>query len=331
LTQGDTTAPAGPVNPPPAGLWEPVSGSTPTTGNYVYLKSDVGDYIGAGRTYTYTQADARIVTTTSGNYLSIGITGDQDWTGDFRAMNSLSQFEPGYYGNLQRYPFHNPVRGGLSWSGEGRGCNNLTGWFVVDNVTYSDGILTAIDLRFEQHCEGGIPALHGKIHLTQGDTTAPAGPVNPPPAGLWEPVSGSTPTTGNYVYLKSDVGDYIGAGQTYTYTPSDSQIAISSSGGLFTVNISAPKYWTGDFRAMSNLGQLEPGYYGNLQRYPFHNPTHGGLSWYGDGRGCNNLTGWFVVDNVTYSNGALTAFDLRFEQHCEGGLPALHGQIHWTQ
>lgn len=25
----------------------------------------------------------------------------------------------------------------------------------------------------------------------------------------------------------------------------------------------------------------------------------------------------------------LTALDLRFEQRCEGGIPALHGAIHW--
>jgi hypothetical protein len=82
---------------------------------------------------------------------------------------------------------------------------------------------------------------------------------------------------------------------------------------------------------MSILTQLEPGYYSNLQRYPFNNPTRGGLSWYGDGRGCNTLTGWFVVDNVNYSGGTITALDLRFEQHCEGAGPALHGQVHWTQ
>ena len=71
------------------------------------------------------------------------------------------QLLPGYYGNLERYPFHNPAHGGLSWSGQGRGCNTLTGWFVVDSVAYNSGILSAIDLRFEQHCEGGTAALHG--------------------------------------------------------------------------------------------------------------------------------------------------------------------------
>ena len=78
-------------------------------------------------------------------------------------MNTLSQFQPGYYGDLERYPFHNPVKGGLSWYGQGRGCNTLRGWFVVDSVTYFNGFLSSIDLRFEQHCEGLTPALHGRI------------------------------------------------------------------------------------------------------------------------------------------------------------------------
>jgi hypothetical protein len=82
-------------------------------------------------------------------------------------MNILTQLQPGYYGNLMRYPFNNPVRGGLNWSGDGRGCNTLTGWLVVDNATYDNDILTAIDLRFEQHCDGATPALHGQIHWTQ--------------------------------------------------------------------------------------------------------------------------------------------------------------------
>jgi hypothetical protein len=80
---------------------------------------------------------------------------------------------------------------------------------------------------------------------------------------------------------------------------------------------------------MNTLTQLQPGYYPGLQRYPFHNPALGGLDWYGQGRGCNTLQGWFVVDSVTYIGGALAAIDLRFEQHCQGITPALHGAIHW--
>ncbi len=300
--------------------------------NYVSLQSDSGDFIGQGKKYYYTQANSIIKISASSGRLSVSVTGDEDWRGDFRVPNSLSQLQTGYYGNFEGYPFHDPALGGLEWWGDGRGCNRLSGWFSIDNVTYSNGNLTAIDLRFEQNCECGSTTLHGRIHWSSSDTTSPPGPINPPPAGLWQPLSGSTPSSGNYIYLISDAGDYIGQGQTYTYTPANATITVSATGNHLTTSISVNgNWWWGDFQTMSFLSQLLLGYYGNLQRSPFHNPTRGGLSWDGFGRGCNTLTGWFVVDNVTYSSGALTAIDLRFEQHCEGGTTALRGQIHWVK
>jgi len=59
------------------------------------------------------------------------------------------------------------AKDGLTWYGEARNCNKKTGWFVVDNVTYMRTTLTAIDLRFEQHCEDRAPALRGEIHWNQ--------------------------------------------------------------------------------------------------------------------------------------------------------------------
>jgi len=37
------------------------------------------------------------------------------------------------------------------------------------------------------------------------------------------------------------------------------------------------------------------------------------------------------VDRLVYTNGVVTSLDLRFEQRCEGGTPALHGAIHWDR
>lgn len=132
--------------------------------NYVSLQSDSGNYIGQGKTYNYTQANAGISVSVTGDHLSIIIDEDQEWWCDFQVPNSLSQLQTGYYGNLTRYPFNDPTLGDLSWYGFGRGCNTLTGWFAIDNVTYTSGNLMAIDLRFEQHCEGASSALHGQIH-----------------------------------------------------------------------------------------------------------------------------------------------------------------------
>jgi uncharacterized repeat protein (TIGR01451 family) len=326
-TNLDTSLAPGPVNPPPAGLWSPAPGATPVSGSYVYLQSEFGDYIGGGSTYTYTRANAQLNAVSAGGLLQVSIRGDQDWSGDFQAMIGLAQLQPGYYGDLQRYPFHNPVKGGLSWSGQGRGCNTLRGWFVVDSISYSNGELAAVELRFEQRCEGGSAALRGKIRVVANDTTSPPGPVEPPPAGLWSPAPGATPDSGNYVYLQSDFGDYIGGGGTYTYTGASAQLNVTAAGGLLQVSVTGDQDWDGQFQAMLGLAQLQPGYYGDLRRYPFHNPVKGGLSWSGEGRGCNTLRGWFVVDSISYSNGELAAVELRFEQRCEGGAAALRGKI----
>ncbi len=326
----DTTQPPGPVQPPPA-LWRAPADATPAAGNYIYLESDPGDFIGQGEVAMYTQADSIISSFSSGNHLTLTIRGDQDWSGDFQGMSSVAQLEPGYYGNLRRYPFNNPARGGLDWSGEGRDCNTLSGWFVVDSATYSAGALTAIDLRFEQHCDEFIPALRGQIHWDSSDTTRPPGPVQPPPPDLWRPPSGSTPAAGNYVYLQSDPGDFVGAGGTYTFTPDNATVSVAGTGADVSVSaISAQHRFGGSFEGMISITQIQPGYYPHLQRYPFHNPARGGLGWSGDFRGCNRLIGWVVVDAVTYTGTAITALDLRFEQHCEWQIPALRGQVHWT-
>lgn len=325
----NSATPAGPQNPPPPALWKAPSAAVPRSGNYVFLQSDAGDFIGAGRSYSYSQADATISIGVAANKLNVGVSGNQTWSGEFQAMNGLAQLQPGYYPDLRRLPFHNPVVGGISWGGDGRGCNTLNGWFVIDSIGYEGVEVVAVDLRFEQHCEGGVPALRGQIHWVKGDPVKPAGPQLPAPAGLWAPASNALPLSGNYVYLLSDAGDFIGAGRSYLYTPANALLSVRAAAQGATVSVQGNETWSADFAGMNSITQLSPGYYGDLKRYPFHNKSFGGLNWSGEGRGCNQLTGWFVVDSVTYVNNALASIDLRFEQHCEGGAAALRGKIHW--
>ncbi len=297
--------------------------------NFVRLQSDGGDYIGAGLSYSYGPANAILSVTATGGRLTVEVEGDEGWNGTFQLPDGQTQLQPGTHSALGRYPFHDPAQGGLSWSGEGRGCNSLVGSFTIDSLTYASASLTAIDLRFEQHCEGGTAALRGTIHWRADDASKPPGPVVPVPASLWQPAAGTTPASGTYVYLASDFGDFIGGGDAFTYTPANATIAVTGNGGHVAVVINGVD-WFGDFQGMVGLDRLEAGYYPGLHRYPFLNPARGGLQWSGHGRGCNRLTGWFAVDQITHTTGTLTALDLRFEQHCEGGAPALHGKIHWT-
>ena len=60
-------------------------------------------------------------------------------------------------------------------SGNGRGCNQLTGSFTVDHAHYTDNEeMRSITISFEQHCEGATPALRGTLSYRAPDPDAPA-------------------------------------------------------------------------------------------------------------------------------------------------------------
>jgi len=132
------------------------------------MTSDPGDYIGAGQTYFYSAADGefRAQVHSGGGGISISFNTpsyEHWWYLDFAAPNGVP-LTPGSYLNATRYPFQSPDVPGLSVSGDGRGCNELTGSFQVLQVTYGpDNTVTAFDAAFEQHCEGAAPALRGQI------------------------------------------------------------------------------------------------------------------------------------------------------------------------
>jgi hypothetical protein len=154
------------VEPPPPQLWSPPPGAVPASGSFVYLQSDPGDDIGRGATHLYTPDNAAIIVT-GGFPLAVAVTGTDNWDGSFAPMSSLSQVAPGYYGDLRRWPFNNPAKGGLQWSGNGRGCNSVDGWFAVDEISYVGGEPASLDMRFEQRCNGASAALHGRIRWSR--------------------------------------------------------------------------------------------------------------------------------------------------------------------
>jgi uncharacterized delta-60 repeat protein len=136
------------------------------------------------------------------------------------------------------------------------------------------------------------------------------------------------------LYLNSQPGDYIGQGQTLGYTQATGQFSVSrnSDQGIsisYQDAFNPAVYWYLDFAAPGNA-VLTVGQYLNVQRYPFQATSQPGLSVYGEGRGCNTLTGNFTVTDVLYdSAGNVLHFAANFEQHCEGMTPALFGTIQY--
>jgi hypothetical protein len=72
-------------------------------------------------------------------------------------------------------PFEAPGAPGLDFSGEGRGCNKLSGRFTVSEARYGpQGLIRSLRARFEQHCEGAAPALRGEVRVANPQPAVPA-------------------------------------------------------------------------------------------------------------------------------------------------------------
>ena len=185
-----------------------------TTGS-VSFKGDSGDYISQGKSYSYSthDGDALDVSSANGSTVSIRINaynGDW-WTLDFDAPGTPDRpvpgkpavLAPGTYSSAHRYPF-NGNGPGLDLSGEGRGCNELTGSFTVTKAVFRpNGYVQTFDATFVQHCEGGTPAARGEVHIsnpppphqaapTHTTTTSPRGKTTSPGAKTTSPHATAT-------------------------------------------------------------------------------------------------------------------------------------------
>jgi hypothetical protein len=137
------------------------------------MSGDAGDYITQGLSYSYSAAAGDTLNATGGPaifHLNInGANGDW-WSLDLAAPTGQT-LQPGVYDGATRYPF-NGGGAGLDVSGNGRGCNTLTGSFTIQSYKPgSNGAVEEMQASFEQHCEGAAAALRGTV--TIGNPTPP--------------------------------------------------------------------------------------------------------------------------------------------------------------
>jgi len=157
-------------------LFSPGTAAGQTTS--LELRSQPGDFVGGGIDQTFTPADG---TFTANRNFNNGVTinfngGSHFWFLNFAAPQN-AELVPGVYENATRWPFQSPTEPGMDVSGEGRGCNTLTGRFEVLEAVYSaSGEVERFAATFEQHCEGAGPALLGSVLF---NSTLP--PPPPPP------------------------------------------------------------------------------------------------------------------------------------------------------
>lgn len=136
----------------------------------------------------------------------------------------------------------------------------------------------------------------------------------------------------------SQSGDYIGQGRSYSFTPADGAFLIyrgyinSSWSNAVYIEFHTPdfgEWWDLVFSAPNNA-LLAPGVYEGAVRAVSAQAVPG-LDVYGDGRGCNMLTGRFEIWQIVYTGeglGGIGAFRATFEQHCEfATAPSLTGEV----
>jgi hypothetical protein len=173
------------------------------------FESDPGDYIGGGVTYHRTQADGALSVSTldaTSNGLPDRLTIVLTGTGGVFVVFQLAtdqlghDFVPGTYLNAERASFATAGHPGIDVGMDGRGCNTLTGSFVIHAVHFQGMTLRYLDLDFVQHCEGAMPALRGSVlYADGGPTTTVVVPASPTvqggtPATLTATVTGLGPT-----------------------------------------------------------------------------------------------------------------------------------------
>ena len=287
----------------------------------IELVSDPGDYIGQGETYRYSQANARITVGRVNSGISITVEGDEDWTGSFRPRDVTTRPEIGR--------FEDAV---ISWEGDHRACGSTNGWFEIESLAYEGDRLVELELNFVQYCReiGTGPALHGDISWSAYDTTEPPGPVDPPPGDLWQPDPAAVPASGDYVYLSSGPGDYIGQGEEHLFSPPGETFEVYARGGHLAYVVE-PVRLRSSFQVMNVIDRIQTGYYPGLQREGFSNPYTGGFSLTLGSRGCNESRSWVVVDEVSFEGEDVSHIEMRFEQYCDAGTDPVRGAFRWTR
>jgi hypothetical protein len=147
---------------------------------------------------------------------------------------------------------------------------------------------------------------------------------------------------GSAVNLVSETGDWVGMGQVYDYSDTNSIIKISTdtvdgvdkddnsitvivktpdADGIYSVISLAMRF------AASNNDQIQPGLYSDIERYNSLSRVNPRMSIEAYSHGCLGVVGSFEVSDVSYdADGNADSLGLNFVQRCDRATsPALTG------
>jgi hypothetical protein len=179
----------------------------PVSSGSLSFSGDPGDYISGGQSYSYSTDAGDILNVSSDSAHSLVSVSVNAFNGDWWTLElaapSGQSLTSGTYTGATRYPF-NGAGPGLDLSGNGRGCNTLTGSFTVLDAVYGiNGYVQQFDATFEQHCEGATEAARGEVHILNPPPPAPlAIDVTVASSGVVSTVSGRATVSGTVTCTK---------------------------------------------------------------------------------------------------------------------------------
>ncbi|SDY28133.1 hypothetical protein SAMN04487939_101617 [Lysobacter sp. yr284] len=116
----------------------------------------------------------------------------------------------------------------------------------------------------------------------------------------------------------SETGDYIGQGQSRTYTGADANIAVSGNAQALQMSVSrGSDNWRIELSAPRGQ-RLQPGRYYFAERSAFRTGRSPGIDIDGNGRGCGNAWGSVYIQQIEFgADDAVTALEATGLQRCE--------------
>jgi hypothetical protein len=137
---------------------------------FVTMHSSKDDYIGGGVSRLFTDHLGSVDVSGTADGISVSVSGGT--LGDAYGMAFTpppgKELHVRTYLNAQRSPFRTAGHPGIDISGDGRGCNTISGRFDVRDIAFDlSGNVMRLRLLYEQHCEEGLSALFGEVVYRQ--------------------------------------------------------------------------------------------------------------------------------------------------------------------
>lgn len=222
--------------------------------NGIEIVSDLNEWVGQGKTYSYDDSDGLYRTFQVNNYpvnsfayVDFDHSGaEDDWNFIFSAPDG-ADLQVGTYLNAIRHPF-NTTTGGMDITATGRGCGSLEGNFTVERIDRRfDGLPARFEASFYQTCVRGDakpwPAINGTVSFADNSRhTASVLDNDIDPDGdplqailLTEPANGSLSLSadGSVVYVPDN--GFTGE-DTFTYFAVD-PLGLQSEPATVTIDV----------------------------------------------------------------------------------------------